>query len=310
MSPKRYLTASAQQWDAMWRDKAETPDQARQDLLHYMGSVEYARIMDALRRRLGDLNGKRAIEVGAGKGTFSAALAREGVAVTLLDFSPVALELAQIRFRAAGLTANFIHGDAFDLSAELQGKFDIVSSFGLAEHFEGARRQEIFRSHHCLARAGGCVVIAVPNSSSVPYRVYMLASKLMDTWALGLEKPFTMRELRRRAESAGLGRVEIFGSSAGKALRDFPQMTGRDLRWFLYYRVARGPLKPLRLLYQGYRRLKERLMRKNKYEGSPSRETVTELSTSSLPGSSSGEDSRLDRWFGHFLVLIAQRSPV
>jgi len=92
-------------WVDHWRKVGTTI--ADRDVYYYMDSVklEYARLLLA--------PGSRILEVGAGSGRLSALLANEGHQLTCLDYTPEALEATRRNFADAGVTGEFVQGDAF-----------------------------------------------------------------------------------------------------------------------------------------------------------------------------------------------------
>ena len=79
------------------------------------------------------------LECGCGTAEVSAFFAMRGYRCTLLDASPAALDLAQRRFDALGCEAEFIQGNVYEMPVA-DDAFDVVSSFGLLEHFEDPNR--------------------------------------------------------------------------------------------------------------------------------------------------------------------------
>jgi ubiquinone/menaquinone biosynthesis C-methylase UbiE len=79
--------------------------------------------------------GKRVLEVGAGRGSLSSYFSEAGFDCTLLDLSPDVIEIAKKIFSNNNLPAEFLVGDAYDLDLE-DNSFDLVFSIGVFEHFE------------------------------------------------------------------------------------------------------------------------------------------------------------------------------
>lgn len=79
------------------------------------------------------------LECGCGSAEVSAFLARQGYRCTLLDAAPAALQVARRRFARSGLTANYVEGNVYRLPFA-DNSFDIVTSFGLLEHFADVDR--------------------------------------------------------------------------------------------------------------------------------------------------------------------------
>lgn len=74
------------------------------------------------------------LECGCGSAEVSVFLASLGYSCTLLDAAPAALQIARARFDRAGQRASYVQGNVYDLPFP-DGSFDILTSFGLLEHF-------------------------------------------------------------------------------------------------------------------------------------------------------------------------------
>lgn len=86
---------------------------------------------------LGDLTGRRVLELGCGPGIYTVALARRGAHVTAIDVSAEAVALTLTRAEANGVADRV---DARQMGAEsLQldtGSFDLVVGFGILHHVD------------------------------------------------------------------------------------------------------------------------------------------------------------------------------
>ncbi|WP_064706192.1 class I SAM-dependent methyltransferase [Rhizobium bangladeshense] len=117
-----------------------------------------------------NLQGKRVLEVGCGRGSLSAYFADAGWDCTLLDISEAAIDLARAAFSAHDLRARFEVGDCLKMPFE-QGSFDLVFSIGLLEHFEEIE-QAISEQVRTLAPGGffiGYVVPYIPDNVQKDY---------------------------------------------------------------------------------------------------------------------------------------------
>lgn len=75
---------------------------------------------------LDDLAGKRVLHLQCHFGLDTLILARNGAAVTGLDFSPAAIDAARRLAAETGLAAEFVCADVYDARAAVPGEFDIV----------------------------------------------------------------------------------------------------------------------------------------------------------------------------------------
>ncbi len=164
-----------------------------------------------LTRMLPLVSGMSVLEVGCGSGKVTLTMAREvGLRVTLLDFSPVALDLARANAVRLGVRADFVRADARHLPFR-DGQFEIVWSGGVFEHFVGEQRARVFQEAFRVCRPAGRVVVIVPNAWNALSRVGQFVSARLGRWPLGLEVPFAPPELRRALETAGVADVEVDG---------------------------------------------------------------------------------------------------
>lgn len=155
------------------------------------------------------------LELGCGTGTTALTFALLGATVTLVDYNRKALDRARGIYGGFGCEADFVEADCLKpVPAELEGKFDIVISSGLAEHFTGRSRLACIAYHRSLLNSGGMAVIGVPNGLSPFYRLIRWFRTLTGTWDLDVEVPFTNGELKELAKSAGFGEFRVFGATS------------------------------------------------------------------------------------------------
>ena len=201
-----------QLWDKLWTAPVSTEEDLFK-LAQEENTIRWQRLERIVLNTFGAFDGLRVIEIGAGAGTNAALMAKRGAQVTLLDYSPAALDRGQEFFVRNGLTVNVVCADALALPADLPGHFDIAMSFGLTEHFLGAARLQINRAHFDLLRPGGLGFISVPNKFNPPYRIYKVAAELLGVWKVGEEYPYSRGELRHICRQIGFRDYGFFGDS-------------------------------------------------------------------------------------------------
>lgn len=123
----------------------------------YLNSFEQSKIIPLL----GNLTGKKVLDVGAGTGRLSLFLANRGAAVTALDVSPKMLELVKKKNK----NIQTIVGEAESLPFE-NDSFDIVSAAFLIVHLKDPRLffDEVYR----VLKDGGVFVVTNINQKDPP----------------------------------------------------------------------------------------------------------------------------------------------
>lgn len=227
-----------QLWDELWEQQAP-PEKDVYRVRKEERLIRWRRIEDLVTRRLGGFDGLSVIEIGAGTGTYAALMARRGARVTVLDYSPIALERAERLFSRLGIPAEFVEADALNPTDELAGQHDLSMSFGLAEHFTGETRTRIFGAHLDLVRPGGLAVVSVPNRANPPYRLHKWMAERTGAWKVGEEYPFSRDELERIARSLGVETFGFFGDSLWRSKRFL-----NPIKWFPRKRRSKGAAAP------------------------------------------------------------------
>ena len=140
---------------------------------------------------LGDLHGKRVLEVGAGTGRDAVALVKAGAEVLTLDYVPGSLGLTMKAATQAGVEVAPVCGNGESMPFA-DGTFDVVFHQGLLEHFRDPL--PLLRENIRILKPGGTLVIDVPQR----WHYYTLAKKLLialNKWFAGWETEFSIAEL-------------------------------------------------------------------------------------------------------------------
>jgi SAM-dependent methyltransferase len=183
-------------WDAYWKENLDPHVTYDND----------DRVVNAI-LALGDVRGKRILEVGAGSGRDSIELARRGAHVTVIDYVPSSLEVVRRNAAAAGIPVTMVCGDGTGMPFD-EGTFDVVFHQGLMEHFKDER--PLLRDNRRVLKTGGHVVIDVPQR----WHIYTVGKKVliaMDKWFAGWETEYSIRELTNLVESEGFAVEHRFG---------------------------------------------------------------------------------------------------
>jgi ubiquinone/menaquinone biosynthesis C-methylase UbiE len=167
------------------------------------------------------LRDKRVLDVGIGSGIATQMFAEAGANVTGVDLTEWAVETTRRRLAAFGLDGDVQQADAEQLPFA-DASFDLVFSWGVIHHSSDMDRalRELVR----VTRPGGGVVLMVYHRRSLFFVVYRGFQRFLPVARrLGLhfegaragETPgliarhFTVDELRRKLEGAGLTNVWI-----------------------------------------------------------------------------------------------------
>jgi len=119
-------------------------------------------LISVFRRFLEPGNGKRLLEMGCGGSKYLPWLAREmGFQVEGIDYTTEGCELAKRNLEAAGVAGNIHCLDFLSLGPEFAGRFDVVTSYGVLEHF--AEPVNVLKAFVDCIRPGGTLVSFVPN---------------------------------------------------------------------------------------------------------------------------------------------------
>lgn len=107
-------------------------------------------------RVLGDVRGRRVLEVGCGGAQFGILLAKAGARVSGIDLSAAQIRYARRNVKAAGVSLDLHRGNAEDLSRFRSSSFDIVVSDFAAGFLDLDRL--LPEAHRVLRRGGICVL--------------------------------------------------------------------------------------------------------------------------------------------------------
>ena len=148
------------------------------------GQLEYATTMTYIRRYAA--KGSRVLEVGAGTGRYSIALAKEGMDVTAVELAES--NLAVLRENSKGLeNITSWQGDATDLSRFADDSFDVTLSLGPMYHlFETDDVDRAINEAIRVTKPGGVMLFAFISVFAIMYANYFYGN-----WTAGQEENFT-----------------------------------------------------------------------------------------------------------------------
>lgn len=172
-------------------------------------SILWQKIEKIILDYFGSFENLRIIEIGGGGSSANVVLCGlQGAKVSILNYSLKALENSKKFLNKHNVKADFILQDALKIDASLKNSFDVVMSFGLAEHFKGESRKKIIKAHFDLLKKGGIAFIAVPNKYHPLYQFYKLIARIFGAWGFGEEYAFSRRELKKLSKDYCKGLFE------------------------------------------------------------------------------------------------------
>jgi 2-polyprenyl-3-methyl-5-hydroxy-6-metoxy-1,4-benzoquinol methylase len=142
---------------------------------------------------------KGLLEIGCAASRWLPYFAREfGFSVTGLDYSESGCETAQKILSREGVQGAVICADFFTPPSEMLAAFDVLVSFGVAEHFTDTAT--CLKAFGDFLKPSGIMITVVPNMVGL----VGLLQKLLDSEVLAIHVPLDVPALQAAHESAGL----------------------------------------------------------------------------------------------------------
>jgi 2-polyprenyl-6-hydroxyphenyl methylase/3-demethylubiquinone-9 3-methyltransferase len=176
------------------------------------------------------LAGARVLDVGCGGGLLAESLARAGAAVTAVDLSPAAIEVAELHALDGGLAIDYRCCAAESLLDTRAGHYDVVTCMEMLEHVPEPAAVLVTLAR--LVRPGGQVFVSTLSRNARSFALAIVAAE----YVLGLVPRGTHEyarfinpsELARAARAADLDLRDLTGIEPVLGTREF--RLGRDVR--------------------------------------------------------------------------------
>lgn len=149
----------------------------------------------------------RVLDIGCGTGENALHFASQGIDVTGLDASGVAITHAQVKARRRGLSARFLHGDVLQLAA-LGETFDNVTDSGLLHVLSDQQMQQVIAAIHTVLRPSGRYwLLCFSEHATVPgprrLTKQRIATLFRDGWQIRSIEPTKFEVIGGRGHKEG-----------------------------------------------------------------------------------------------------------
>ncbi len=146
----------------------------------------------ALLKVIGDVSGKKVLDLGCGYGRLTNLLASKGGICTGIDYSEKLIEIAQASAKNQGLGVDFQVMDATEIG-DLEGEFDLILISILFPHLPDYKRAlSLARGIKNLAKSDAYLIIGEPHPAFDYYMRNRLASGDFEYFNSGLGYDFKM----------------------------------------------------------------------------------------------------------------------
>jgi len=202
-------------WERFWTKGMESPEDI------YPNSPRIVRIIR-------DRNSPQPIvEVGAGSGRDSLALAASGASVIILDISASSLKLSNLLAERAGVKISLVRADARALPFR-NGSVGTVFHQGVLEHF--SHPEQVIEENNRVLKPDGYLLVDVPQTYH-PWTILKHTLIPLGLWFGGPETQFSPRRLKRIVECGGFSIRLLYGewmhpSLLYRLIREFGKKTG------------------------------------------------------------------------------------
>ncbi|MFH1782164.1 MAG: class I SAM-dependent methyltransferase [Candidatus Omnitrophota bacterium] len=194
------------------KKQAATKTEILKSILSIINNRGFQYLINIIHKTKIPIDQMKIAEIGCGRGVSSLVFALLGASVTLIDNRKDVLDNAKNIYEAFGCQVSCVQEDCLEVpSSELIESFHLVSSYGLAEHFEGEDREKCFSYHKHLLKKGGFVNIETPNKINLFYWFIRGFCLLISTWDIPFEQAYTNKEFKVIGAKLQFSRVFVVG---------------------------------------------------------------------------------------------------
>ncbi|MBD3360290.1 methyltransferase domain-containing protein [Candidatus Peregrinibacteria bacterium] len=189
-------------WDNVWKEEP---------LLDWNKDFISQLVYRTLKDEIDISNHLSILEAGCGSGRISLKLAKKNTKLALLDSSMVALTIAREFSERNHKSAAFVQNSIYTMAFKNES-FDIVWNAGVLEHFYFEEQRIIIDEMSRVCKVGGKIIILVPYSKALLYRLGKWMREKLNLWKVGREVPLnTLKKMQ--SENCKLIREYVVGTS-------------------------------------------------------------------------------------------------
>jgi len=147
----------------------------------------------ALFKVIGNVKGKKILDIACGDGTIAMSLAKKGAICTGIDYSPKLIKIGRNKSKESGLSINFREMDAKNMGAIRNEVFDLIVISLLLPHLSSkADIESVIKQCALLLSSGGRLIIGEPHPAFDFYMRNKLETHDFEYFRSGLPYDFTM----------------------------------------------------------------------------------------------------------------------
>lgn len=139
------------------------------------------------------------LEIGCGNSVILPIFAKKfGFSISGLDYSELGCKQSRMILERENIEGEIILGDAFNPSKDLIGRFDVVCSFGVVEHFEDTAGT--IAAFAKFLKPGGILITSIPNMKGATGWLH----KWLNRPVYNIHVPLDIYDMKKALSSAGL----------------------------------------------------------------------------------------------------------
>lgn len=190
-------------WERVWKDMTEVPvysDPTKRGLNNHV-YFKFHEFFSALFQGQ-DCRDKRLVEIGCARSIWLPYFSKNfGFKVAGLDYSETGCRQAREILRKTNTEGSVSCCDFFSPDPSLLESFDVVVSFGVAEHFQPT--SECIKAFARMLRPGGRLITVIPNLTGL----IGFLQRFADRDCFAAHVPLTLEDLKAAHEDSGMPAV-------------------------------------------------------------------------------------------------------